>query len=240
MRQGLVRLTLLVLVLLLIFGVYRLLTIEPIDAGTFFDAAGAPLVLLDPGMFGENGQETLAALDQTQGTDEVGLFVPVNLDEAGQLLVADPGAANASAVTLTALLAEHPDARFVVELRKPDLQSLAALLHAVDSQGARDRVLAVVDDQQLVDVLRGQAPDLATAMTTAEVSSFLLTSRLRLTPFYRPGAPALLLPAAQFSGRLRDAAHSRGIALFVQSPNDRSVVKDLIDQGVDGVVVQRP
>ena len=62
MRQGLVRLTLLVLVLLLIFGVYRLLTIEPIDAGTFFDAAGAPLVLLDPGMFGENGQETLAAL----------------------------------------------------------------------------------------------------------------------------------------------------------------------------------
>lgn len=240
MRQGLVRLTLLFIVLLLIFGVYRLLTIEPIAAGAFFDPAAGPLVLLDPAMFGENGQEALAALGQTPRAGAVGVFASVILDQAGQLVAADPDAADASAVNLTALLAEHPDNRFIVELREPDLQSLAALLHAVDSQGARARVLAVVDDQQLVDVLRGQAPDLATAMTTAETSSFLLTSRLRLTPFYRPGAPALLLPAAEFSQRLRNAAHSRGIALFVESPNDRSVVKDLIDQGVDGVVVQRP
>ncbi|MEZ4769075.1 MAG: hypothetical protein R2844_11715 [Caldilineales bacterium] len=48
MRQGIVRFILLVIVLLLIFGVYRLLTIEPIDAGAFFDPDAGPLVLVEP------------------------------------------------------------------------------------------------------------------------------------------------------------------------------------------------
>lgn len=234
MRQGLVRLILLVIVLLVIFGVYRLLTVEPIDAGVFFDPASTPLVFLNLGAATGDAAATLAEVDRVQWSGAAGFFAPVSLDADGHLTVASPD----QPVSLPALLEAYPDVRFVVQLTEPSLQSLAALLQAVDSQDARGRVLAVVDDQQLVDTLRGQAPDLATAMTTAETDSFLLTSRLRLTPFYRPVAPALLLPADQFSPRIADAAHSSGVAVLVISSADGGEVQPLIDQGADSVVAQ--
>lgn len=236
MRQGLVRLILLVIVLLVIFGVYRLLTVEPIDAGVFFDPAGEPLVFLDPGPSTDDAAETLAVFNGVQGVG--GFYALVSLAADGQLTVASEGDNAGQVVSLSALLTAFPDVRFVVQLTEPNLQSLAALLHAVDSQDARDQVLAVVDDQHLVDTLRGQAPGLATAMTAAETEAFLMTSRLRLTPFYRPVAPALLLPAGEFSQRIATAAHSRGIAVLVTSPDETSTVQRWIDQGADGVVVQ--
>lgn len=234
MRQGLVRLILLVIVLLVIFGVYRLLTVEPIDAGVFFDPASTPLVFLNLDAASDDAAATLAEIDRVQGKGAAGFYAAVSLDSDGQLTVASQG----ESVSLPALLEAFPDVRFVVQLTEPSLQSLAALLQAVDREDARGRVLAVVDDQQLVDTLRGQAPDLATAMTAAETDSFLLTSRLRLTPFYRPVAPALLLPADQFSPRIADAAHSSGVALLVISSADGGEVQRLIEQGADSVVAR--
>ena len=234
MRQGLVRLILLVIVLLVIFGVYRLLTVEPIDGGVFFDPASKPLVFLDPGATPDAAAEALAAFHDSPGSGVAGFAAPVSLAADGQLAVVSQG----DTASLAALLEEFPDVRFVVQLTEPNLQSLAALLQAVDSQDARGRVLAVVDDQQLVDTLRAQAPDLATAMTDTEADSFLLTSRLRLTPFYRPVAPALLLPAEQFSRRIADAAHSSGVSVFVVSSGDSAAQLRLIDQGADGIVTQ--
>ena len=234
MRQGLVRLILLVIVLLVIFGVYRLLTVEPIDGGVFFDPASKPLVFLDPGATPDAAAEALAAFHELPGSGVAGFYAPVSLAADGQLTVVSRG----DTASLAALLEAFPDVRFVVQLTEPNLQSLAALLQAVDSQDARGRVLAVVDDQQLVDTLRAQAPDLATAMTDAEADSFLLTSRLRLTPFYRPVAPALLLPAEQFSRRIADAAHSSGVSVFVVSSGDSAAQRRLIDQGADGIVTQ--
>ena len=234
MRQGLVRLILLVIVLLVIFGVYRLLTVEPIEAGVFFDPASKPLVFLNPGATTDDAASTLAAFHELPGSGVAGFAAPVSLAADGQLAVVSQG----DTASLAALLEEFPDVRFVVQLTEPNLQSLAALLQAVDSQDARGRVLAVVDDQQLVDTLRAQAPDLATAMTDTEADSFLLTSRLRLTPFYRPVAPALLLPAEQFSRRIADAAHSSGVSVFVVSSGDSAAQRRLIDQGADGIVTQ--
>ena len=238
MRQGLVRLILLVIVLLVIFGVYRLLTVEPIDGGVFFDPASKPLVFLDPGATPDAAAEALAAFHDSPGSGVAGFAAPVSLAADGQLAVVSQGDTASQPADLAALLEAFPDVRFVVQLTEPNLQSLAALLQAVDSQDARGRVLAVVDDQQLVDTLRAQAPDLATAMTDTEADSFLLTSRLRLTPFYRPVAPALLLPAEQFSRRIADAAHSSGVSVFVVSSGDSAAQRRLIDQGADGIVTQ--
>lgn len=234
MRQTILRLVLLAAVLLVIFGVYRLLTIEPIETGAFFDPDGWPLALAEAGGGLQAASSALAGLQSAPGVAAGGFYFPAALDAAGQLV--DP----AGDSSLEEWLARFPDTRFVVQLVQPDLQSLAALLHAVDSQNARGRVLAVVDDQQLVDALRTQAPDLATAMTTAETDSFLLTSRLRLTPFYRPAAPALLLPAGQFNEHTANAAHSRGIAVLVVSQEDATGVQGWIQRGADGVVVQNP
>ena len=85
---------------------------------------------------------------------------------------------------------------------------------------------------------RGATRD--TAMSSAETDSFLVTSRLRLTPFYRPAAPGLLLAPEEFSERIAAAAHSRGISLLVMAQDGADSVQRWIEQGADGVVLARP
>lgn len=278
MRQGLVRLVLLAIVLLLIFGVYRLLTIDPIDTGAFFDSAALPLMLVEAGGSDDAAPFTLAAFEAAAAGDVSGFFVPVYLTHDGELVAAatddlaqisdgegklsqynldqlqaldtgytvDPAGDGtfplrghgSQFVTLDQLLAAFPDQRFVVDLRQPGLQSLAALLHVADGQDARARLLAVVDDQQLVETLRQQAPDLATAMTSGEAGSFLALNRFGLTPFYRPAAPGLLLQPEQFSPRLARAARSGGMAAMVIAAPGAGDAQTWIDQGADGVIVR--
>ena len=121
-----------------------------------------------------------------------------------------------------------------------NIAQIASWLQVQGIRLAEVRVVADLEDAIIgaVDTLRAQAPDLATAMTDTEADSFLLTSRLRLTPFYRPVAPALLLPAEQFSRRIADAAHSSGVSVFVVSSGDSAAQRRLIDQGADGIVTQ--
>lgn len=279
MRQGLVRLILLVIVLLVIFGVYRLLTIDPIDGGPFFDPAARPLVLVEPAGSDDAAPFTLAAFEHVAAGDVSGFYLPVYLTLDGDLVAApsddlaqisngqgklseltldevqaldagylyDPGGDGAfplrgrgsQFLSLGQLLAAFPDQRFAVELRQPGLQSLAALLQVADGQNARSRLLAVVDDQQLVDTLRQQAPDLATAMTSAETSSYLMLNRLGLAAFYRPVAPGLLLSAEQFRPRVARAAHSGGMSALVTLEPDADDAQAWIEQSADGVIIAR-
>ncbi|MEZ4769076.1 MAG: hypothetical protein R2844_11720 [Caldilineales bacterium] len=117
---------------------------------------------------------------------------------------------------------------------------MAALLHTADSHDARGRLLALVDDQQLVETLRQQAPDLATAMTSGETATFLALRRVGLAPFYRPVAPGLLLPADQFTPRVARAAQSGGMATLVVVPPGSGDASSWLAQGADGVIVGRP
>ena len=242
MRQGLVRLILLVIVLLLIFGVYRLLTIEPIDAGAFFNPEAGPLVLVEP-EGGDAAPLTLAAFQAAAAGGATGFYTPVSLAQNGELVAAAAAetsdGASGQVVSLDQLLTEFPDARFAVELREPSLQSLAALLHSADTHNARGRLLALVDDQQLVETLRQQAPDLATALTSGETSTFLTVSRFGLAPFYRPVASGLILPAEQFSARTARSAQSGGMAVLVVAPQESDDPLSWIEQGADGVIIGR-
>ncbi len=114
-------------------------------------------------------------------------------------------------LSLQEILSLFPEELIVVKVEEPGFASLAALLQAADATGSRTRLLAIVDEQQLANTLRSQASDLATANTSAEAAAFLATQRLRMTPFYRPAAPGLILDGDQVSRRLSNSAHSRGI-----------------------------
>jgi len=118
---------------------------------------------------------------------------------------------------------------------------VAALLQAIDAVDARARVLAVVDHPLLANTLREKAPDLGTAATSAEAAAFLTTQRFRLTPFYRPVAPALLLAGDEIDKRLVAAARGRGIHLIaLAGQQDSAALQALVDAGVEGVVVTDP
>ena len=114
-------------------------------------------------------------------------------------------------LSLQDVLAAFPDELIVIKMEEPGFASLAALLQAADATGSRARLLAIVDEQQLANTLRSQAPDMATANTGAEAGAFLTTQRLRMTPFYRPAAPGLILDGDKVSSQLVKSAHSRGM-----------------------------
>jgi glycerophosphoryl diester phosphodiesterase len=252
MRQFLLRLLLLSLVVLVIFGVYRLLTIRPLANVAFFQDLPL-LTAVDSAAPVDAPPYSLAAFEAARRAGANSLYLPVVLTRDGVLVVAgapvdqltlaelESRGPTERVVTLHDALAAYPDLRAVVVVRQPSLQGLAALLQAIDANGARPRVLAVVDHPLLAGTLREQAPDLATATTTAEANAFLTTKRLRLTPFYRPAAPAMLLEGSQINKRLVDAARSRGIHLLAL-PDQQSTAapQTLIDAGVDGVILTDP
>ncbi len=247
-RQFLLRLLLLSLIVVVIFGVYRLLTIRPLDNVAFFQ--DQPLLLA---VDSRSAGETLADFAASRDAGANGLYLPAALTRDGVLVVTDSAVgelslaelrsvdAFAGIVTLQEALAAFPDMRAVVVVQQPSLQSLAALLQAIDANNARPRVVAVVDHPLLADTLREQAPDLGTAATTAETNAFLTTKRFRLTPFYRPAAPAMVLAGSEINKRLVDAARSRGIhMLALAGQMDTAAVQALINAGVDGVILNDP
>ncbi len=252
MRQFLLRLVLLLLVVLVIFGVYRLLTIRPLDNVAFFQ--DQPLLLaVDSIGPGAAQPYSLAAFEAARQAGANALYLPVELTRDGVLVVTGAavdqltlaelegrGAAQ-PVVTLQAALAAQPDMRAVVVVRQPSLQALAALLQAIDANDARPRVLAVVDHPLLADTLREQAPDLGTAATGAETNAFLTTKRFRLTPFYRPAAPAMLLDGSEINRRLVDAARGRGIHMLAMAEqSSAAAAQALVNAGVDGVIMADP
>lgn len=138
-------------------------------------------------------------------------------------------------LTLDEVLQAFPNLRIIADLQEPTLPSVAALLQTTDLREARQRVLAVVDDQQLAGTLRQQAPDLATALTESEAAAFLTTVRLQLSPFYRPAAPALLLAADEVTDRLVRAAHSRGVSVAAITAEGQ--IADGLQSLLDGVII---
>lgn len=280
MRQFLGRLALLAIIILVVFGMYRLLTIQPLDPAPFFlDVDETPLIVANVGQQRDAPPYTRAAFQAALAAGADGLLLPLYRSRDGALVVsASPDVASFSdgegmvleytleelqaldagyrfdpsgdgsyplrgqgqqVTTLDEALGAFPDLLLVAELGNPDLPGLASLLQAIDASDARDRVLVVLDDQQLIDTLRQQAPGLATAYTSGETNAFLTTYRLRLTPFYRPAAEALLLDAAEVTPAMVRAAHGRGVGTLAVVGSDAlpSVRQDLVEADVDAVVL---
>ena len=81
MRQLVVRLLAFVVVILVIFGLYRLITVQPLKPSDFFaQAKKSPLVIADTGRFTEAPPYTLAALDAASRPVRTGFYLPVQLD----------------------------------------------------------------------------------------------------------------------------------------------------------------
>lgn len=289
MRQSLFRVLGLIIVVVLVFGIYRLLTVQPLEPAAFFTRPGqpAPLLIADTGQSRQAPPYTLAALQAAQQAGADGFWLPVQLTKDGELVVlADPDLAlvserqgRASDLTLAELrgldagyrfdpdasraypwrgqglriltlqeaLAAFPTLRAVVAL--PALEpgaassaALAAVLRASQAADAAGRLLVAVDDDRVAEELRGRAPELATAYTSQERDRFLATQRLRLTPFYRPVAPALLLHASQVSRDLLAAAGKQGVNVMAWAgpagDQDGEALARLATAGLDGVIVQ--
>lgn len=263
MRQTILRLLLLTVIVLIIFGFYRLLTIEPLGATSFRVPEGeAMAVYVDASQAAQAAPYSLEALQAASQAGSDGLFLPLRMTQDGELLVWPLDGANAgqqpdpvpsdltlaelrsqrgAVLTLREVLAAFPEQRVIAQLATPSDRAVATLLNAVDAEGARNRVAVVIDDQQLADALRQLAPDIITAYTTPELKAFLTTYRLRLVPFYRPAAPVLLLPGDLASQAVVRQAHNRGVAVIIfEAPSTAGSQSEMAALGVDGILVRQP
>lgn len=261
MRQFLSRLALFLLLLLVVFGVYRLLTIQPLPEREFFARSEGQLPLWVFDFRHSTDQASpLEAMTAANQQGAGGLLLPVYLtrdgelvivneqgngDQVSQLSLAELRAGQAGhgyqVVTLQEVLASLPDTRLLIQVQEPSLPALAALLQVAEASDNRGRLLAIVDDQQLAEILRQQVPDLATAYTSQEIGAFMPTYRLGLVPFYRPAASGMLVPGDVITEALVKAAHSRGVHVIAVAEDATPVeLQDWLDKGVDGIVVRDP
>lgn len=88
MRQLILRVVLLLIIVAVVFGLYRLLTVRPLEPGPFFDRRGEQaLVFADTGTSRQAPPYTLAAFQAAAQAGVNGLYLPLQLTKDGELVV---------------------------------------------------------------------------------------------------------------------------------------------------------
>ncbi|MEA3334485.1 MAG: hypothetical protein U9R25_01145 [Chloroflexota bacterium] len=264
MKQFVLRLILFLVILLVVFGVYRLLTVDALEPRAFFeDASDKPLVIVDTGHGSFGVPYSLAAMEAARDSGAGGLYLPVYLTRDGELAVlpssqdAQGSDFRSGASTLTLddvrtlgaeqglevaslneVLRAFPEMRFFVDMPEPSFGALSALLIASDASSALDRLVVRVDNQQLADALRHQVPSLTTTYTSGEYDAFSPVFALGLTPFYRPAAPAIVAPLPEVSPRLIRVGDNGGFYIVAGAVGQaRETIEDWLESDLDAIIV---
>ena len=146
---------------------------------------------------------------------------------------------------LTEVLADHPDAPLLIEIKPAEPAAALAVCTRLRSEGrALDAVVASFHASAM-RAFRGACPEVATSATPDEVRTFVVLSRLRLAGPYRPPFDALQVPEEQGGIRvvtpsLVDAAHAKDVQVHVWTIDERDDMTRLLDLGVDGLITDRP
>lgn len=213
---------------------------DGLEIDTHLSADGIPVVIHDP------------TLDRT--TDRTG---PVSALTAAELASVDAGfkfevdgrfpfrGQGHGVPTLDAVLAKHPNARVIIEM-KGDNPNLARAVGAlVKKAGAGHRVCVSSFQQIMVDTIRAEHPDLPTSASVREARWTLHRSWVRW-PFVSP-QPYVAFQVPEYAGRLRVVSppfvrqvHKQGQVMQVWVVNERDDIRRLLDWGVDGIISDRP
>jgi len=146
---------------------------------------------------------------------------------------------------LREVLADHPDARLLIEIKPPGTAAAEALCSLLRAEGrAGDAVVASFHRDAMAG-FRSACPEVATAATPDEVRLFLVLARARLDGPYRPPFDALQVPVSQGSIQvitpaLIRAAHAKGVQVHAWTIDNPAEMKRLLEMGVDGLITDRP
>ncbi|WP_306253552.1 glycerophosphodiester phosphodiesterase [Parvularcula sp. IMCC14364] len=140
-------------------------------------------------------------------------------------------------------LAQHPDARWLIEIKPGPERLLAAgeLCAEIRRQNMSYQVMVASFDHDTLTTFRKACPDVATSMSADEVTYFVIAAKLGLSRFVPTPALAMQIPQEQ-SGlnlvhpRILSAAQARNIRVHVWTINDPAEMEKLLDLGVDGII----
>lgn len=142
---------------------------------------------------------------------------------------------------LADVLAGFPSLRLNIELKAGSTTGdiVAATLRVIDSFGALSRVLLAAEEDEIMTEIRRASPEATTGSSAMEVARFLGD------PSFTPPGFALQVPVMfgtipivtpDFITR----AHACGREVHVWTVNDPGEMRALLDQGVDGIITDRP
>ena len=146
---------------------------------------------------------------------------------------------------LAEVFARFPGTRMNIEIKPAEPAFALALCDLVRQGGRSDTVLIASVQQAALDAFRGACPEVATSMTPREGWIFYGFHLAHLSAALSPRAAALQMPY-RFRGRrvassdLVRAAHARNVQLHAWTVNEESVMRQLIANGVDGIITDHP
>lgn len=142
-------------------------------------------------------------------------------------------------VALADLLAEFPDAVFNVDVK--DERGVRPTLEAISHRDAAERVVVASFSHKRLSHVRRLAPQLHTSASQSEVL------RMRLgRPLDGSHDPVAIQIPIRYRGvkvltpSLIRRAHARGMHVHVWTIDDPALMHRLLDQGVDGIITDRP
>ncbi len=188
-----------------------------------------------------------ATLDRT--TDMTGAVADMPYKEVRK---ADAGAARVEAggdftgqgifvPTLAEAFARHPDARWVVEIKPNTERAAQTMCREIRDAGTETRVLVGSFHDDAMTAFRAACPNVATSMSTGEVTRFALAAYVGLAHLVPTEAVAMQIPTRS-SGitlahpRILRAARARGFKVQFWTINDSAAMDPLIALGADGII----
>lgn len=146
------------------------------------------------------------------------------------------------------LLEGFPEANFMMDLKDP--AALAPLLRILRRHDALDRVcLAGGSDRLLAEARDSAGPSLSTACGWTSITRLAIAARVgsSLAAFAGALRPAEFVHVPIRYGRLPvygprlvSMAHDLGLRVMVWTVDDPLLMHDLLDEGADGVITDRP
>jgi glycerophosphoryl diester phosphodiesterase len=148
--------------------------------------------------------------------------------------------------TLEEVYRQFPSVPINVEIKgkRPSIEETAWRI--IESAGAEGRTLVVSEDSGTIRRFREVSSGrVATASSSAELISFWLLSRLRLSGLLKPPYQALQGPETYKGLRivtpeLVRGAHKRGLRVDVWTIDHERDMRRLLGFGVDGIMTDRP
>ncbi|MFN8126304.1 MAG: glycerophosphodiester phosphodiesterase [Candidatus Nanopelagicales bacterium] len=147
-------------------------------------------------------------------------------------------------MTLEQLLEEFPDTRFNLDLKEP--AAVEPFVAVVRRMNAWDRlVVGSFSHDRLQRARRVGGPRLATSLSPPEVFRLWLAARGRGGRYRPPPATCVQVPPSAggrrvVEPRLVSMAHGMGWHVHVWTIDQATVMEELIELGVDGLMTDRP
>jgi glycerophosphoryl diester phosphodiesterase len=147
--------------------------------------------------------------------------------------------------TLDQVFEQYPDMPMVIEIKQETPSLADPLCATIRRHAMQARVIIPASSDKAISEFRQACPEVATAASTSEVTALTLLNLIGLGGTVSPDFSALQVPVTSrgipiVTASFVRTAHARGLDVHVWTINDQAEMEELLAQGVDGIMTDRP